>query len=162
MSYEKLGRTELAADELSQARKAFEEMLGIRERLAEVDPLDMLAQDNLGLSYSNLGDVAMREGKLAEARAAYQKPQDICQRMTQSHPQDLMPREHLKDSHLKLGMVAKAAMEWKMAIESYEAAKRILVELDRQVATGAYSAAIVDVERQIEECRKAGDSAQNK
>ena len=114
------GDTLLAQGKVDAARKAYEQSLAIRERLAKADPANSGWQRDLSVSYSKLGDVEVAAGKLDAARKAYEQSLAIAERLAKADPANSGWQRDLSVSYGKLGDVEVAAGKLDAARKAYE------------------------------------------
>lgn len=80
------GDTHLEQGRLDAARKAYEQSLAIRERLAKADATNTGWQRDLSVSYIKLGELSAVAGRSTDALALFGKGLDISERLAKFDP----------------------------------------------------------------------------
>jgi hypothetical protein len=76
----------VAQGKVDEALKVYRDSLGIRERLAAIDPSNTQWERDLSVSYDKIGDVLVVQGKLDEALKVYRDDLAIGERLAAADP----------------------------------------------------------------------------
>ncbi len=104
--YTMLGDLQQNRGSISAAEDSYRKSLAIDERLAQADPANAQAQQDLAVSYERIGDMHRQFGQIDLASEAYQKCQTICQKLIETDASDVWTQRELSISYNKLGDLA--------------------------------------------------------
>jgi tetratricopeptide (TPR) repeat protein len=132
-SLERIGLVLAASQKPTEALRACQESLAIREKLTKTQPTHLLMQGLLAESHCVLGRVQRRAGRPAEAAASFRSARAILE-----HLPTLTPRDHynLACCHALLAAVAADAGSGVTAEEGKSEAEGAMAALRHAVAAG--------------------------
>lgn len=114
-----LGKIWIAANQLTQAQKLYDEMLGMLKSLQEKNSKNEELIRNLGLTYSRLGDIAVKKGELEQAASFYDEDLRIAMELFELHPNDLSSKRDICIALDRLGNMSTNRGKLEKALESY-------------------------------------------
>ena len=103
---------------LPEARKAYEEGLGIARDLAARDPSNAEAKRDLSISLEKLGDVNTAEGNLPEARKAYEEGLSIRRELSARDPSNAQAKRDVMVSLWRLVSIHAPGYSWQLVLDA--------------------------------------------
>lgn len=110
----------IAAGNLQEARRSFEQAMEISRKLTSRDPLQAEWQYDLAISYRQMGNVLVQEGSLNKASEAYQESVKILRSLAARDPGHVVWQRDLSTSLEKVGDVQSRQGKLNAALQTYQ------------------------------------------
>jgi serine/threonine protein kinase len=98
-----LGDVQLAAGELSDARKSYTEAMAMHERVAQSEPGSLRSRRDLSVGYARLGDIALANGDRTLARDYLKRVVAIRERIASADSEDAEAQRDLSIGYARMG-----------------------------------------------------------
>lgn len=111
-----LGGVLVAAGDLKEARRRFEQSLELDQRLAQANPASAEAQRDVSADLSKLGNVLVTAGDLKEARRRFEQSLEMRQRLAEANPASAQAQRDLIVSYVELAIATGQKDFWQKAL----------------------------------------------
>lgn len=132
---EALGNLLMAKGDLAAARKSYQDVLGIMERVAQTDPSNTMWQHDLGIGHARVGDILLTQNELAGALKSYQAARAIMSRLVEADPTRVPWQRDLSFADDGIGDVLMAQGHLAEALTLYQAVSLFETACPRRIQT---------------------------
>jgi serine/threonine-protein kinase len=128
-AYERVASVTKEIGSKTEALKAAQQAVPLRESLARAEPDNAEAQERFAATLFAVGALERETGEFEAARAAFHRARDIFQALTADHPENLHYRRQFAKSLNGLGGVAHDASDPHEALDAYQEAAALVGQL---------------------------------